>query len=193
MRYEPRWPEQQDQPLIAAAKDGWVSEIESLLDQGADIEANADGTPLVWAAYYGQVEAVSLLIARGADLKATDSGNRTAWDFARARNHPEIEKMLRAAEKSQEREKLLPDQVVFERQAGSCLLEEVYDFKACERISILRADVTGAPVSFLRESFSKIEDEASLRKAFNEHARHGGQADEAEIFPAKIKKGPALR
>ncbi|MFS2002523.1 ankyrin repeat domain-containing protein [Duganella sp. CT11-25] len=59
-------------PLHNAAAQGHLAVMQTLLEQGADVNA-ADWrgvTPLIDAAYFGQLDAVKLLLQRGADIHA---------------------------------------------------------------------------------------------------------------------------
>lgn len=66
--------------LTQAAKEGDISSIQKLLDQGANINENAtvggsmNGSLLSQAAYYCRIEAVKYLIHKGADIN-----NATGW------------------------------------------------------------------------------------------------------------------
>lgn len=70
--------------LLAAAAAGKTAEVESLLGQGAPIEAHdKDGrTPLMLAAQHGQAETVRLLIAKGASATARDKNGLSAYGLA---------------------------------------------------------------------------------------------------------------
>jgi ankyrin repeat protein len=66
-------------PLHKAAEDGDTEEIERLLSNGANVNAEDEygWTPLHNAALLGQLEAMRLLIARGADVDAFDGESCT--------------------------------------------------------------------------------------------------------------------
>jgi ankyrin repeat protein len=72
-------------PLHQAARRGFVSVAEALLDHGATINArDAKGqTPLRRAVNCRQLEIVRLLVQRGADPKAADRRGVTPLDVAR--------------------------------------------------------------------------------------------------------------
>jgi ankyrin repeat protein len=62
-------------PLHNAAAQGHLAVMQTLLEQGADVNA-ADWrgvTPLIDAAYFGQLDAVKLLLQRGADINAASN------------------------------------------------------------------------------------------------------------------------
>lgn len=68
--------------LTEAARSGFYSVVEALLDHGADPELqegvdNASGTPLNRAIDYGYVPVVRLLLQRGANPNVLDVYNRT--------------------------------------------------------------------------------------------------------------------
>ena len=72
------------QRLLSAAAAGKTAEVESLLGQGAPLEAHdKDGrTPLMLAAQHGQAETVRLLIGKGASATARDKNGLTAFGLA---------------------------------------------------------------------------------------------------------------
>jgi ankyrin repeat protein len=66
--------------LTQAAKEGDVTTLQKLLDQGADINESAmgsgtmaAGTPLFYAAYNCRAEAVRYLVNKGADVEVVGS------------------------------------------------------------------------------------------------------------------------
>jgi ankyrin repeat protein len=67
------------QTQSAAPEESWTATVESLLANGADIEArNEDGsTPLDWAASFAQTDILKLLIQRGAQRDVIDKYGNT--------------------------------------------------------------------------------------------------------------------
>jgi ankyrin repeat protein len=63
----------------AELQESWSATVETLLNNGADIEAkNEDGsTPLDWAAAFAQTDILKLLIQRGAKTNVTDRYGNT--------------------------------------------------------------------------------------------------------------------
>lgn len=84
-------------PLIEAAYEGNTVEVQSLIDEGADInEKDASGrTALMIAANRGHTYVVQLLLERGADANATDNNGLTAIQAAESRGFQRIVSMLR--------------------------------------------------------------------------------------------------
>ena len=81
--------------LTAAARNGFRSVVEALLDHGADPEIQegadgASGTPLNRAIDYGYVNVVRLLLQRGANPKVLDIYNRTIIHSAAVNGRDEI-------------------------------------------------------------------------------------------------------
>lgn len=77
--------------LHAAAESGNTQAINTLLDQGHDInqQDNRGYTPLLAAAAGGQVQAIELLVNHGADLNAMDNAGNTALHIATSYGHLE--------------------------------------------------------------------------------------------------------
>jgi hypothetical protein len=86
-----------------------------------------------------------------------------------------------------------PDQVVVRSPLGHRTLEEIFNFAALERVSVLNTGTYGPAEAFLRESFSTLQDQEGLRLAFAEHKRRGGTRSEDEVFPNRLVKSPSLR
>jgi ankyrin repeat protein len=86
-----------DRELIAAAADGDVTQVESLLGKGANIEARAldDWTALTIAASNGQEETVKILLKRGAQVNAVSGGEHTPLFWAERGGHHNVAKLLR--------------------------------------------------------------------------------------------------
>lgn len=71
-----------DMALISASSRGDIQEVESLLEQGADVHARDDTggtTPLIAAAYGNHVEAAKTLIEAGADVNVKDETQQSAY------------------------------------------------------------------------------------------------------------------
>lgn len=65
--------------FISAAKEGNAIEVRSLLDNGADIEANDKGyggTALINAAPGGHLSVVQVLLEKGANIEAKGGGGQ---------------------------------------------------------------------------------------------------------------------
>ena len=85
--------------LTEAAKEGFLTVVEALLDHGADPELqegadSASGTPLNRAIDYGHIAIVRLLLQRGADPKVLDTYNRTIIHSAAVNGQDEILSIL---------------------------------------------------------------------------------------------------
>lgn len=67
--------------LLAAAAGGSTSEVKSLLDKGAKVDARdkKQRTPLMLAAQHGHAETARLLLSKGADADARDRDGFTAY------------------------------------------------------------------------------------------------------------------
>jgi ankyrin repeat protein len=86
-------------PLIEAAIDNRIDDARSLLDRGADINAQAGFTPLHYAAQNQFPELAALLIEHGANLELEDKfGNTPLWRATmHAKGRGEVIKLLLAA------------------------------------------------------------------------------------------------
>lgn len=84
-------------PLIEAAYEGNTAQVQSLIDEGADInERDASGrTALMVAANRGHTYVVQLLLERGADANANDNKGGTAIQAAESRGFQRIVSILR--------------------------------------------------------------------------------------------------
>ncbi|GEM_PF-835180 len=89
----------EDPRLVTAAKGGDAETLNSLLDQGADVNVQAgDGsTALLWASYRDDLESVAVLIRAGADVNlANDLGATPIWAAARNGSAQMAERLLAA-------------------------------------------------------------------------------------------------
>ncbi|XP_046983724.1 neurogenic locus notch homolog protein 2-like [Schistocerca americana] len=85
--------------LIAAAKEGSVSNVRALLTEGADVEAMDENqhNALVWAAARGHVEVARLLLEKGADVNARDGWQNTPLHHAAWNNKAAVVRLLAAS------------------------------------------------------------------------------------------------
>ena len=83
-------------PLHEAAQSGQLEVIETLLEEGSDIEAHDRGgdTPLIAAALAGRAQAARLLIDRGAAITGRSGRGFTALHAAAYAGHLEIVRIL---------------------------------------------------------------------------------------------------
>lgn len=83
-------------PLVAASKQGHEKVIQTLLDWGADINAQSwqFGTPLMAASAYGRVKVVRKLLDEGADVNINIKPCFTALGIASRIGHKKIIQML---------------------------------------------------------------------------------------------------
>lgn len=173
--------------LRDAACGGRPEEVVDLLGQGAHPDGNNDGHPLILAAYSGHLEVVKILLDAGASTEFRDRDGNAA-DNARKKDHLEIAELLESPRPVE-----TADEVVLWRpfRDRRHFLEEVFNFATLERVSLLRKGKYGPVEAMTITGFSAIEDKSDgsqLRKAFNEHVKRGGKADEALVFPNKLAK-----
>lgn len=95
-RRKKAWNEHQDTPLHLAALDGEADVAESLLLEGANIEAKNkyDETPLHLAAGNGKADVVKLLLDRGANTEAKNNISQTPLFDTISNGHADIAKLL---------------------------------------------------------------------------------------------------
>jgi ankyrin repeat protein len=84
-------------PIIRAAQEGSVLEVEELLDQGANIEAAHIGsgrTALAIASHCGHEEIVSILLQHGSRMDVPDSTGMMPLHLAASRGHCNVTNLL---------------------------------------------------------------------------------------------------
>ena len=88
--------EDKNDQLLQAVKDGNLTAVQTLLANGADVNAKDDcGIPALWlAASHGYTEVVKLLLEKGADINAKNNDGVTALMMAAGIGHTEIAKLL---------------------------------------------------------------------------------------------------
>jgi hypothetical protein len=186
-------------PLGIAAHKGHHPAVKLLLDRGAQIDAQdkVGDTPLMNSVHDSRREALEELLRRGANPNIQNNTGLTAADLARRRSDAVIRKSL-GVDPDPPKPVVPPpveasqDEVVMRRKIGNKLLEEIFNFNACERISLIRSEASGPVEAMTRESFDVI-GERVLRRAFNSYVEQGGTIPETEVFPgtiAKIKPQP---
>jgi hypothetical protein len=79
-----------DWNLVTATEHGAAVVVQSLIEQGEDVNLTLQRTPLHVAADQGNLEIVDLLLAGGADVNARDHGGRVPIFFAIRRDHSEV-------------------------------------------------------------------------------------------------------
>ncbi|MCE9506853.1 MAG: ankyrin repeat domain-containing protein [Alphaproteobacteria bacterium] len=175
--------------LLRAAGNGHLGDVLSLLERGADVDCQDNGgsTPLINASIGGYFEVVKVLLEAGADASVYNNYKNTAMIYAVHYKRENVVEILKNPPSKN------PDEVIFERKISNRTLEEIFNFVSLERISLIRNGKYGPVEAVVRESFSVIENEAALRKAFEEHVRRGGTADESAVFPNKLLKNKLPR
>ena len=184
-------------PLGVAVHKGRFPAARLLIERGAQVEnvfACGD-TTLMFAIYGGNGGCIRELLDHGASLTAMNDKGLTAVAIAKGRSAevrramglPDEEKPKAPPEIPAD-----PDEIVLRRKIGDRILEEVFNFSARERVSLIRGAANGPVETMTRENFDDIGERA-LRRAFDAYARQGGVIPEAEVFPqamAKVKPRP---
>ncbi len=83
-------------PIHEAAKTGEVSQVELLIEAGADVDEKDAGSKsaLHWAADLGHTDVVQVLVANGTDVDAKDFSGMTGLFLASLGSHEDIVKLL---------------------------------------------------------------------------------------------------
>ncbi len=83
-------------PLNSAAAGGHLEVVTLLLDHGAEVDCTQTGdiTPLMSTGAGGHRQIAELLLERGADAQKQSADGKTAADYARERDHPELVPLL---------------------------------------------------------------------------------------------------
>lgn len=186
--------------LFAAAyggdTDGHHQVVELLLARGAEVDTRngVSCTALMGAASRGHIRAVQLLLAAGAD-KNMYGRDKNALDWAMTSGSPAMIFMLqeKPPEVIAEPRAETPQEVVFRRPLGNRLLEEIFDFTANERITLIRKGEDGPVEAVTRNSFSEIDDRARLREAFEACVKQGGHPDEHAVFTGILPKPKPMK
>jgi hypothetical protein len=175
-------------PLFYAAYNGHAACVKFLLAQGAPVDGLNErlATPLMGAAEQGHLECARLLFEAGADRELRHKGGANAMEFALVHGHYKIVALLVAEKVPPHPEG--PEEIVRTRPLRDKTLEEIYDFKLLERISMVRASPTGPVEAVTRQDFDDIRDRTALRHAFNDYVKKGGRRAEAEVFPEVLVK-----
>lgn len=81
-----------DAPLHIAARVGSISDVQELLDCGADVNLSGDlgNTPLHYAAMLGRVDIVDLLVKSGANIASLNEFGQNAVEVADVSNQREV-------------------------------------------------------------------------------------------------------
>ncbi len=178
-------------PLFAAAysgdTDGHHQTIEILLARGAEVDQRngVNCTALMGAANRGHFRAAQLLLDAGAD-RSLRGRDRDALGWALMSGNPELIAFLQ--QKPPEPTVEGPQEVVLRRTLGNRTMEEIFDFAARERITLIRNGEDGPVEAVTRDGFSAIEDRARLREAFVLYVKKGGSGDEASVLGDALAK-----
>lgn len=168
-------------PLVWAANNGHADCVAWLLEKGAnpDIRHTPESwTALMCAAAKGQVEAVEALVKGGANPRLRNKEGNDALALARKEKHPAVVSILDND----------PDQISFFHNVDDHVMQEVFSFSRKERVTLIRKTRDGDVTAMQRDTFKSLDDQTSLRLAFNEHVRRGGKMTEEEVFENTLPK-----
>lgn len=203
-------------PMACAAWAGKAEAVRFLLKKGANPEArDMSGDTALWAAISnGHKEVVEALLEYGADpRKQCEVASRySPLELAKHKKNDEIiaileksiaehnekDKIARAnaervklerenAAREAERRKN-KDVVIFSQELGDLTLQEIYNFAALERVTLVRRGEEGPVEAVTRQDFADLSDKSNLRKAFEEHLGRGGTTSVNAVFPDRWRK-----
>ena len=186
--------------------------VRFLIEQGANINVvdNTGDVPLGHAASNGNAAMVEMLLAAGAKTNIRNGKQRSPYDIAARKGHTKVgalimqESIRRQAKLLKEKEAAAvaavappapevkdPNIIVFRSDIGTRRIEEVFNFEARERTTLV-SKPDGPVEAVTRQSFAEMDGSPLLQKAFNEHKSRGGTCTEIDILgaPAKILKIP---
>lgn len=169
--------------LFAAAAGNHAACIRLLLGAGAKVDVtNSKGsTPLMVAAFNANLKALRLLLDAGADRGLKNRDGADALSFAKTRAAPEAIALLNET----------ADEIIQRSRLGDRMLEEIFNFRTLERISLVRKGADQPIEALYRESFTHIEDLPALREAFQTHRQRGGKRTVEDVFPHRLDKQKA--
>jgi ankyrin repeat protein len=177
-------------PLVKTASHGNVELLELLVSLGAKVDKTDKSgfSPLITAAYNGKADAVKFLVLHGADPGWSGPQNKKAIDWARDKKHTDIVLFLSEA---RERKQAMNDgELVLNRPLGNRVLQEVFNFHARDRITLVREGLDGKVEAMTRQNFRDIEDKDGLRAALEKFRYYGGEADDSVIDSSvSVRKG----
>ncbi|MBI1215997.1 MAG: hypothetical protein GC185_09290 [Alphaproteobacteria bacterium] len=183
-----------DGPLFSAAyaKDSpsHHAVIRLLLARGAevDIRNSVNCTPLMGAANKGNPVCARLSLEAGADRNLVGR-DRDALGWAMLSGSAEtVVLMQRGLEEAETPAPEGEDEVTTRRALGDRTLEEIFNFRARERISLIRKGETGPVEALTRESFDRVADPSVIRAAYRQYVEKGGTLPESHVFPGLLQK-----
>lgn len=168
-------------PLVWAANNGHTACVAYLLTQGADPDirrTTEHWTPLMCAANKGFADAIEVLLEGGANPSLRNKDGNDALALARKGNRHDIVSLL---DKN-------PDEFSFFHDIDDRVMQEVFNFPRKERVTLIRKSRGGDVEAMQRDSFQSIDDQSSLRRAFEEHKKRGGKMTEDDIFENALPK-----
>ena len=194
-----------DLPLATAAYNGHTDCVRFLLEMGArvDLRNSVSCTPLMCAASQGHLEAVRLLLEAGADpaLEAPERDNKTALSWAVEGKHGAVTNLLKDAIRRdvplrQAPPRIFPprldgDDVIFSRGMTNRTLQHVFNFRAQEKITLIRNGMTGPVEAMVREDFARV-DPFEVEEAFRAYQELGGKIPATSALPDRLDKARVL-
>ena len=155
---------------------------EMLMRRGAKLDARDrhGDTPLCFALQLKNSALAHLLLDAGAETRIRGFRGRNPLSLAQHMGEPElVQKIL---QRQAGPVKCDPDEVSFSRPLGNRTLEEIFNFRAQERISLIRLVPQGPVEAITRENFAAVADREQLAAAYVQYKTAGGRIDLPEIF-----------
>ena len=156
--------------------------VEVLLRRGANIEHRAlhGDTPLCFALAMKNIALVEKLLDAGASTLVRGFRGRTPLTLAQELGNTAL--VQRIMQQGMPAAAPDADEVTFTRALGNRTLEEIFNFRAQERISLIRLGEQGPVEAMTRDSFAALGDREQLAKAYVQYKTAGGRVDLPEIF-----------
>lgn len=176
-----------DTALNIAVQNGNADTVKLLLERGAALDTpdEAGRTPLGNAVHFKRGEMITLIAAHvlQREAAAREALRKLAEGEDAARKQAAEQRAALEREAARRTQKEYAEVVVFTQKIGDLVLEDAFNFASFERLTFVRKGPGGDVQSMARQSFQEMGNQQLLRRAFQEHVKRGGTAEECDVFP----------